>query len=228
MSQPTSGPNGQPQEVSLAAAEVQYQQSLKAVGTVMENISPWLFEVGSWIFGGLIAFTLLVLASLLTVGPVDLAVKLSTVAFAMSLPLSVTGLVLLRLMRDLKPVHFDGVAQVFQEAGLTPGAQQIPSVASLEALRQRGTRIVLSTTLGMLGLSSLLTITAMTAALWHMSWWIGVAFLATILISLVIIQVALATSQPPVSKEERTRRRRYREELIRQAKERSRQEKARR
>jgi hypothetical protein len=225
MSHPTSEPNGQPQKVSLAAAEAQYQQSLKAASTVIGKISPWLFEVGSWIFGGLIAFTLLVMASLLTVGPVDLAVKLATVAFAVSLPLNVTGLVLLRLMRDLKPVHFEGVAQVFQEAGLTPGEQQIPSVASLEALRERGTRIALSATLGMLVLSSILTILAMTAALWHMSWWIGVAFLATVLISLVIIQVALATSQPPVSAEEKMRRRRYREELVRQAKERSRQEK---
>jgi hypothetical protein len=187
-----------------------------------------LFEVGSWIFGGLIAFTLLVLASLLTVGPVDLAVKLSTVAFAVSLPLTVTGLVLVRLVRDLKPVHFEGVAQVFQEAGLTPGEQQIPSVASLEALRERGTRIVLSTTLSMLGLSSILTIGGMTAALWHMSWWIGTAFLATVLLSLVIIQLALATSQPPVTAEEKTKRRRYRADLRRQAKERSRQEKARR
>jgi hypothetical protein len=228
MSQPNPGPNGQPSDISLAAAEVQYQQSLKAVGKVIENISPWLFEVGSWIFGGLIAFTLLVLASLLTVGPVDLSVKVSTVAFAMSLPLAVTGLVLLRLVQDLKPVHLEGVAQVFQEAGLTPGEQQIPSVTSLEALRKRGTQIVLSTALGMLGLCSILTIVGMTAALWHMSRWIGIAFLATVLISLVIIQVALATSQPPVSAEEKTKRRRYREELIRQARERSRQEKERR
>jgi hypothetical protein len=167
MSRPSSGPNGHPQEVSLAAAEVQYQQSLKAVGKVIERISPWLFEVGSWIFGGLIAVTLLVLASLLTVGPVDLSVKLSMVAFAVSLPLNVTGLVLLRLVQDLKPVQFEGVAQVFQEAGLTPGEQQIPSVASLEALRERGTQVILSTTLGMLGLSSILTIVGMTAAMWH-------------------------------------------------------------
>jgi hypothetical protein len=212
----------------LATAEVQYQQSLEAVGKVMRNISPWLLEVGSWIFGGLIAFTLLVLASLLTVGPVDLAVKLSTVAFAVSLPLNVTGLVLLRLVRDLKPVQFEGITQVFQEAGLTPGKQQIPSVASLEALRERGTRVVLSTTIGMLGLSGTLTLVGMTTALWHMSWWIGLAFLVTVVISLVVIQIALATSQPPVSAEERTKRRRYRQELVRQAKERSQQEKQRR
>jgi hypothetical protein len=161
-------PNDQPQDISLAAAEAQYQQSLKAVGIVMDNISPWLFEVGSWIFGGLIAFTLLVLASLLTVGPVDLSVKLSTVAFAVSLPLNVTGLVLLRLVRDLKPVQLEGITHVFQKAGLTPGQQQIPSIASLEAMRERGTRTVMRTTMGILGLSSVLTIVAITAALWHM------------------------------------------------------------
>src|SRR5215469_15383481 len=201
MSQLNPTPNGQPQEVSLAAAEVQYQRSMKAAGKIMENISPWLIEVGSWIFGGLIAFSLLVVPSLLTVGPVDFAVKLATVAFAVSLPLNVTGLVLLRLVRDLKPVQFEGIAQVFQEAGLTPGEEQIPSVASLKTLRDRGTRIVLSTTVGMLGLSSTLTIVAMTAALWHMAWWIGAAFLAAVVISLVIIQIALVTSQPPMSAE---------------------------
>jgi hypothetical protein len=226
MSQSDPRPNGQPWDISLTAAEAQYQQSLKAVGMVMTNISPWLFEVGSWIFGGLIAFTLLVLASLLTVGPVDLFVKLSTVAFAISLPLNVTGLVLLRLVRDLKPVQLEGITQVFQEAGLTPGQQEIPSIASLEEMRERGTRIVLSITMGILGLSSVLTIVGITAALWHMSWWIGVAFLVTVVISLIIIQIALATSQPPIPADEKARRRRYREELVRQAKERSRQRKA--
>jgi MFS family permease len=223
MSQSDPRPIGQPQDISLAAAEAQYQQSLKAVGIVMDDISPWLFEVGSWIFGGLIAFTLLVLASLLTVGPVDLSVKLSTVTFAVSLPLNATGLILLRLVRDLKPLQLEGITQAFQEAGLTPGQQQIPSVASLKEMRERGSRTVLSTTMGILGLSGVLTIVGITAALWHMSWWIGVAFLVTVLISLVIIQIALATSQPPVPAEEKTRRRRYRNELLRQAKERSRQ-----
>jgi hypothetical protein len=226
MSQFDPTPNSQSQDISLAAAEAQYQQSMKAVGIVMDDISPWLFEVGSWIFGGLIAFTLLVVAALLTVGPVDSSVKVSTVAFAVSLPLNVTGLVLLRLVRDMQPVQLEGITHAFQEAGLTPGQEQFPSIAALAEMRERGTRMVLSSTMGILGLSAVLTIVGITAALWHMSWWIGVAFLVTVLISLVIIQLALAAAQPRVPAEEKARRRRYRDEIVRQAKERSRPQKA--
>ena len=34
----------------------------KAFGELAETFTPWFFEFGSWIFGGLIAFTLLILA----------------------------------------------------------------------------------------------------------------------------------------------------------------------
>jgi hypothetical protein len=60
---------------------------MKAVSKVLENIMPWLLDVGSWIFGGLIAFNLLVMASLITVGPVDRSIKISTAGFALALPL---------------------------------------------------------------------------------------------------------------------------------------------
>jgi hypothetical protein len=59
----------------------------------------------------------------------------------------------------------------------------------------------------------------MAATLWHMAWWIAVAFLAMVLISLAIIIVAFAASQPPESAEEKERKRRYREEILRQVRE---------
>ena len=58
------------QDPSSAAPEEQSKQSSKpiwqatpdqvwkAFGRLFEGITPWLFEFGSWIFGGLIAFTL--------------------------------------------------------------------------------------------------------------------------------------------------------------------------
>jgi uncharacterized membrane protein len=218
----------QHQEVSLAAAEAQYRQSMTAYSKLLEKGTPWLFDVGSWVFGGLIAFTLLIMASLITVGPADLYIKIATVALALALPLDVTGLVLLRLVQDIKPVRFEEeVTQTFQEAGLTPGEQQIPSLTSLQALRIRGTQVALRYALGILTLCIVLTLAGMMATLWHMAWWIGVAFAAMVLISLVTILVAMASIQPPVSAEERAQRRRDRDELIRQAKERARQDKAR-
>ena len=174
MSQSDPAPADPHQEISRAAPQEQYKQSMKAFGKFVERISPWLFEVGSWIFGGLIAFNLLVMASLITVGPVDPAIMVATAAFALALPLDVAGLFLLRLVRDMKRVGFEEeVAQVFHDVGFTVG-EQIASPKALESLRKRRTGIVLGSSLGILALSVLLTLTGMTAALWHMALWIGV------------------------------------------------------
>ena len=190
----------------------------KAFGRLFERITPWLFEFGSWIFGGLIAFTLLVMASLLTIGPVDRAIMVGTVAFALALPLDVTGLLLLRLIQDLKHVGLEEeMAQAFKEVGFTFG-EQMPAPAALEKRRSRRTAVILSYVLGILALSGLLTLTGMTATLWHMAWWIGISFLAMVMLSPVIVIVAIVNSEPPDSAEEQELKRRYREEMIRQAK----------
>lgn len=195
-----------------------YKQSMKALGKLVERITPWLLDFGSWIFGGLIAFNLLVVAALITVGPVDPAITVSTAAFALALPLELAGLLLLRLDQDLKHVGFEEeVAQAFQEVG--PNVrEQVASRTALELWPKRRTRIVLLYALWILALSVVLTLTGMAAALWHMAWWIGVVFFAMVLISQGMVIVALVTSQPPYSQEEQERKRRSREETTKQAK----------
>ena len=213
---PQPDPN---QEISLVASEEQNKQIMKAFGKLVERITPWLLEFGSWIFGGLIAFTLLVMASLFTIGPVDPAITVSTAAFALALPLNVTGLFLLRLVKDLKQVGFEEeFAQAFQDVDFTV-REQVASPKALESLRKRRTGFFLGYSLGILAVSILLTLTGMIAVLWHMAWWIGVIFFVMVLISQVIVILALVTSQLPESPEEKEQKRRYREELTRQAKE---------
>ena len=135
------------------------------------------------------------------------------------MPLNLTGLLLLRMLQDLKKVGFeDELTQAFQDAGFTFG-EHVLSPTALESRRKRRTGILLGYALGILALSLLLTLTAMLAALWHMAWWIGVGFFAMLMISLAIVIVALANSQPPQSPEEKELKRRYREEMTRQAKE---------
>ncbi len=218
MSQTDPAPADPHQEISLAAPEEVYKQSMKAVGKLVERITPWLLDFGSWIFGGLIAFNLLVVAALITVGPVDPAITVSTAAFALALPLELAGLLLLRLDQDLKHVGFEEeVAQAFQEVG--PNVrEQVASRTALELWPKRRTRIVLLYALWILALSVVLTLTGMTAALWHMAWWIGVVFFAMVLISQGMVIVAIVTSQPPDSQEEQERKRRSREEMTKQAK----------
>lgn len=224
MSQADPPPADPREQNARGALDEQSQQSLQALEQLGERFTPWLIEVGSWIFGGLIAFNLLVMGSLMTVGPVDRAIVVSTTAFALALPLNVTGLVLLRLVQDLKQVRFeDEVAQAFQQAGLTLGEEQIPSAQALEAMSKTRPRVVLSTSSGILTLSVVLTATGMTAALWHMAWWIGIAFLAMALIGLVIVTIAFGSSPRPRSAAEKAQRRRRRAVIIAETKARSRQ-----
>jgi ABC-type multidrug transport system fused ATPase/permease subunit len=219
MSQTDPAPGDPNQRISLAAAKEQNKQIMNAFGKLFERITPWLVEFGSWLFGGLIAFTLLVLASLFTIGPVDLTIKISTAAFAFALPLNVTGLFLLRLVKDLERVGFEEeFAQAMQDVDSTV-REQVASPKIVESVRKRRTSFFLAYSLGILVLSVLLTLTGMIAVLWYMAWWIGVMFLVMVIISLVIVIVAFATAQPRESQEEKERRRSYKEELTRQAKE---------
>jgi ABC-type multidrug transport system fused ATPase/permease subunit len=225
MSQTDPAPADPQQEISLAASQEQNKQIMKAFENLVERITPWLLEFGSWLFGGLIAFTLLVMASLFTIGPVDPTITLSTAAFAFALPLNVTGLFLLRLVKDLKQVGFEKeLEQAFQDVDFTV-EQQATSKKALDSMRERRTGVFLGYSAGILALSIILTLIGMIAVLWYMAWWIGVIFFVIVIICPVIVIVALFTSQPPETPEEKERRRRYREELTRQAKEQKKRQK---
>ena len=218
MSQTDPAPTDPQQEISLAVEQERIKQSMKALDRLVERIAPTLIDFGTWIFGGLIAFTLLVMASLLTIGPVDPAIMVATTTFALALPLNIAGLFLLRLVQDLAQMGFeDEVTQAFQEVGLTEGGR-VPTPQILEAQRKRRTAVFLRFSVGILALSAILTLAGMIATLWHMAWWIGVAFFAMIVISLGIVIIAFGTSLAPDSSEEKLQKRRYREEILRQAK----------
>src|SRR5215467_4198853 len=98
-------------EIALHEMEEQSKQTMKAFGNYLEAITPWLLEFGNWIFGGLIAFNLVVVASLLTVGPTRLSILVSIAAFACALPLNLTGLFILKLMQNMKDMKLDELMQ---------------------------------------------------------------------------------------------------------------------
>ncbi len=190
---------------------------MKALEAVSESITPWLVEFGTWIFAGLIGFALIVIAPLVTLGPVETTIIVSTVALALTLPLNLTGLLLLRLVQDMKRYE-DKLAQGFHDASLILGSEfAFPLAAS--PTQKRRTEIILLVSLGMLAVSALLTLIGLTAALWHVAWWIGVLFLLMTIISLGIVVVALSVVRPPQSQEERARKQRYADEMIRRAEE---------
>jgi ABC-type multidrug transport system fused ATPase/permease subunit len=190
---------------------------MKALEAVTESITPWLVEFGTWIFAGLAGFALIVIAQLITVGPVESTIFVSTVALALTLPLNLTGLLLLRLVQDMKRYE-DKLAQGFHDASLIMGAEFAAPLAA-SPLQKRRTEVILLISLGMLTVSGLLTLIGLVAALWHVAWWIGILFLLMTIISLGIVVVALSVVRPPQSQEERERKQRYAEEMIRRAEE---------
>ena len=217
MSQPNLTPPDPHQDAAFAAANATFGQSMKALREAVERITPWLVEVGNWLFAGLIGFILIVIAALLTVGPVDGAIRVSTAALALALPLNLAGLFLLRMAQDLRRIGFTGEwTQAFQRAGL-PVRDRTAAPDTLEARQARRVDIILLYCFGILVLSVLLTLTGMIAALWHMGWWIAVAFFVIAVISLGVVIAALMTARPPESPAEKEQQRRYWEEMMRRA-----------
>jgi hypothetical protein len=160
---------------------------------LVERITPWLLDLGNWIFGALIAFDLLILSALLTVGPVDTSVLIATAAIAVALPPDIAGFLLLRLAADMKRVDLEEVAtEAFVEVGFKVEGHN-PAQGRKEA-EERRARVVLRYSYALLALTVVLTLIGVTAALWHMAWWIGAAFVGMAVASQAIFFVAVAST----------------------------------
>ena len=105
-------------ESASSSVDERSARTFEGLRNLVARVTPWLIDVGSWIFGGLTAINLVVISALITVGPVASAIKISTAALAAALPLNVAGILLLRLINDLKEVGIDGLTlRAFQDAG---------------------------------------------------------------------------------------------------------------
>ena len=166
-----------------------------ALATLLDSVTPWLLDLGNWIFGALIAFSLVILGALLTVGPVDRAVLIATAAFALALPPDVAGFILLRLAADMRKVDLDAVTtSAFVGAGFT--AEEVGQLPDPKESERRRTRTVLLFSYSMLSLTLLLSVAGLTAVLWHMAAWIAIGFVAVLLGRLVALGAALRTGGP--------------------------------
>lgn len=169
------------------------QRTRTAWGRVLEQITPWLLELGAWIFGALIAANLVFLSALLAVGRVDVAVQVAGAAMAIALPVNVVGFFLLRLAKDLKQVGLEQLTvQAFQEAGFT--AEELGRAAvTAESSEKKRADSLLAYSYTLLMLGAVLTVGGVAAALWHLAWWIGVAFIVTSVLGQFIVSRAVST-----------------------------------
>lgn len=194
------------------AVDAQAARTFSGLRNLAERITPWLVDVGSWIFGGLTAVNLVVISALITVGPVDAAIRTSTAALAAALPLNVAGIILLRLMKDVNDVGLDDLTlRAFQDAGFPEIDAYFPSPVERASQHARRSRVALLYALGIAAVSIALTVTGMATALWHMGQWIAVVLVSAVILSAVLVTVAIAHALPPESAAEQSLKLRYRE-----------------
>jgi hypothetical protein len=180
-------------------------RTFSGLRNLAERITPWLVDVGSWIFGGLTAVNLVVLSALITVGPVDMAIRTSTAALAAALPFTVAGIILLRLIKDANDVGLDDLTlRSFQDAGFPEIDAYFPSRAESASQHARRSRVALLYSLGLVTVSIALTVTGITAAVWHMGRWIALVLLAAVVLSAGLVTVAIAHALPPESAAEKS------------------------
>jgi len=193
-------------------ADEQSARTFRGLRNLAERITPWLVDVGSWIFGGLTAVNLVVISALITVGPVDAAIRMATAALAAALPLNVAGIILLRLIRDVNDVALDDLTlRAFQDAGFPEIDAYFPSPVERASQHARRSRVALLYSLGIAAVSVAVTVTGVAAALWHMGHWIAFVLLSAVILSAVLVTVAIAHALPRESDAEKSLKLRYRE-----------------
>jgi hypothetical protein len=179
--------------MSRPPADPTWTSTKTGLATLVGRLTPWLLSLGDWVFGGLIAFNLLTLSALLTVGPVDTPVLIATAAVALALPPGVAGFLLLRLAADMKSQDLEEVAsEAFVEAGFE--VDESGPAENPKAAERRRSFVVLRYSSLLMALTVVFSLVGVTAALWHMAWWIGSAFVAMALVSLAVFLVAVVST----------------------------------
>ena len=175
-------------------------RTFRGLRNLADSTTPWLIDVGSWIFGGLIAINLVVISALITVGPIDAAIRMATAALAAAVPVNLAGIILLRFIRDVKELGLEDLTlQAFQQAGFPDIHTHFPSPSEQTSRRSRQARMVLAYALGVAALSAVLTLIGLGAALWHMGRWIAYVLLGATVSSAVLVAVAVIHSWAPPS-----------------------------
>jgi hypothetical protein len=197
----------------------QSKPSMKALAYLLERVASWLLAFGSWSFVGLIAFNLIVLSAIISIRPVDVATLIAITAFACALPLNVTGIFLLRLVKDMQDIGLEDLTfKAFQDAGFPDIEAYFPPFQQRQEQNRRRSRLSICYSLGILALTITITLTGFVAALWHVKSWIGVVLLATVILCTMLVIVVFAHSLSPESEAEKELKSRYREYRIQQGK----------
>ncbi len=162
MSQPIpEQPDAQPQpnNAQIAILQSWMQQS-------QEIVLKWLYDVGGWIFTGLIVLALMILMNMLNAGTGDGKLLTAGVLLSIALPLELAGLWITRYLQNREQAQL--------------AAMNLPSFPGRQRTFTRGM-------LGSLfGLSVLLSLVGVILTLWHISWATGLFFLLALIVGVAL------------------------------------------
>jgi len=141
-------------------------------------------------------------------------------ALGCALPVNVAGIILNRLVKDIRDVETGEMVTALQSLGEADSSEieaLYPPPEEQESLRRRRSSRALWWSLGFAALSSTLTAVGLMAALWHVAWWVGAGALATALVSATLVIVVYLSTKPAESERSRALVQRYTEHRLQEA-----------
>ncbi len=147
----------------------------------------WLYELGGWVFGGLIVAALMLLQSLIGLGFAERAVLISGLALAIALPFNLTGLGVVRYFRDLNQASEEAKQSLAQNTSGDDDETLARLAGSNELFTQAKRRVMDSTVALALAVSLLFTLIGIGSALWRISWAVTVLFLIASVLGLLLL-----------------------------------------
>lgn len=145
-----------------------------------------LYDLGGWIFGGLLVVALMLLQVLISLGSVDHASVVAGVMIAIALPFNLAGLGIIRYFQHLNQAVEEARLGLAQNSSLdeetldrlTLGSQAFPPAKH----RVMDTAVTLA-----LFLSVLFTLIGLASALWHISWVATLLFLVASVLGILLV-----------------------------------------
>jgi hypothetical protein len=141
-------------------------------------ILKWLYDVGGWIFTGLIAVALMIVLNLITTGTTDRVLLVAGLVLAVALPLNLAGLWIVRYIQNLDQALAEATPPLAQPVAAD---EATANTASTEIFSAKKRSFMNDTITIILALSVLLTLLGLSLALWHISWAVTIVFLVAIL-----------------------------------------------
>lgn len=162
------------------------QTSLSWMQKSQEITVKWLYELGGWIFGGLLIAALLLLYDLILLGSADRATLVAGLAIALALPFNLAGLGLIRYYSALTQAVVEAKQLLAQNSNLD--AETLNRLIRNSESFSPGKHQTMDMSVSLaLYLSIFLTLIGASAALWRISWAVTLLFLVAVVLAFLLV-----------------------------------------